>query len=256
MIPTMNTKNKTYHVLSARSDATYRGPAPKNGFTLIELLTVIAIIGILASILIPVTGQVREQARRSVCQSNIRQQLTAFFVYAEEHGDESYWETHPTNPIGADNMPESIYPVYVDDVSLFICPSTKNVIRMDRMDRRTGLLIDLASNAAHREDSSGGHSYEYFGAYQRGAHGFAGSGVIKKPSTVLGMESQIVLIVDGDDHGINNCPTEMNNHGSAGWNWGFADGHVEWVTREDTAQKLWDSYMTSGTNCPPGVLRR
>ncbi|TVR53524.1 MAG: type II secretion system protein, partial [Puniceicoccaceae bacterium] len=42
------------------------------GFTLIELLAVIAIIGILVSILIPTLGTIRESARRSVCQSNIR----------------------------------------------------------------------------------------------------------------------------------------------------------------------------------------
>jgi prepilin-type N-terminal cleavage/methylation domain-containing protein len=48
-------------------------PQRSQAFTLIELLTVIAIIGILAAILIPVVGQVREQARSSVCQSNLRQ---------------------------------------------------------------------------------------------------------------------------------------------------------------------------------------
>lgn len=44
-----------------------------SAFTLIELLTVIAIIGILAAILIPVVGQVRESARNSQCISNLRQ---------------------------------------------------------------------------------------------------------------------------------------------------------------------------------------
>jgi prepilin-type N-terminal cleavage/methylation domain-containing protein len=43
------------------------------GFTLIELLVVIAIIAILASILFPVFARARENARRSSCQSNLKQ---------------------------------------------------------------------------------------------------------------------------------------------------------------------------------------
>ncbi len=50
-----------------------RTERPASAFTLIELLVVIAIIAILAAILFPVFARARENARRSSCQSNLKQ---------------------------------------------------------------------------------------------------------------------------------------------------------------------------------------
>ncbi|MFH1613582.1 MAG: prepilin-type N-terminal cleavage/methylation domain-containing protein [Planctomycetota bacterium] len=45
----------------------------KRAFTLVELLVVIAIIALLLSILVPTLNRVREQTRRVVCASNLKQ---------------------------------------------------------------------------------------------------------------------------------------------------------------------------------------
>src|SRR5690606_19772327 len=72
-------------------DLLHRGysstPSKSQAFTLIELLTVIAVIGILAALLIPVVGMAREHARRATCKSNLREIYTAIVMLAEDYHD-------------------------------------------------------------------------------------------------------------------------------------------------------------------------
>ena len=59
----------------------------RNGFTLIELLVVISIIALLMSIMMPALSRAREQGRKIVCQSNLRQQGLASILYSEANND-------------------------------------------------------------------------------------------------------------------------------------------------------------------------
>ena len=54
----------------------------KNFFTLIELLIVVAIIGILVSLLMPSLNKAKEKAKIAVCLSNHRQLAVAYHLYA------------------------------------------------------------------------------------------------------------------------------------------------------------------------------
>ena len=95
------------------------------GFTLIELLVVIAIIAILAAILFPVFARARENARRSSCQSNLKQIGLGVSQYTQDY-DEYYpmnrhnWNLDGTG--GTTGYAQMIQP-YIKSRQLFKCPS-------------------------------------------------------------------------------------------------------------------------------------
>jgi prepilin-type N-terminal cleavage/methylation domain-containing protein len=62
-------------------------PTAKRGFTLIELLVVIAIIAILAALLLPALVTAKEKARRTGCQSGLRQLSLALQMYGNDNAD-------------------------------------------------------------------------------------------------------------------------------------------------------------------------
>lgn len=70
---------------SARPGRPLASPRCAQGFTLVELLTVIAIVGLLLALLLPVIGRAVEASRRSACASNLSQIQKAATVYTSDN---------------------------------------------------------------------------------------------------------------------------------------------------------------------------
>jgi prepilin-type processing-associated H-X9-DG protein len=92
-------------------------------------LVVIAIIAILAAILFPVFARARENARRSSCQSNLKQIGLGIMQYAQDYDERLVQESVATTtplPNGSAtsyNLWHHMIHPYIKSVQIFNCPS-------------------------------------------------------------------------------------------------------------------------------------
>ena len=81
---------KKSHLCCNRADVTKKpahGQVKLNSFTLIELLVVIAIIAILAAMLLPALGAVKETSKTATCQNNLKQWGIGLNLYSDMFND-------------------------------------------------------------------------------------------------------------------------------------------------------------------------
>lgn len=95
-----------------------RAIVTRGGFTLVELLVVVAIIGTLVGLLLPAVQSARESARRTECQSNLKQMSLGLLNYAETNKSfpPSYTDNNPAwnSSIAADqNLPALAWSSYL-----------------------------------------------------------------------------------------------------------------------------------------------
>ena len=179
-----------------------------SAFTLIELLVVIAIIAILAAILFPVFARARENARRSSCQSNLKQVALGFKQYIQD-----YDEKYPLANAGSTNATGwaiQIQP-YLKSSQIFQCPSEP-----------TAPFNTDPTNANY---GNSGYSDYYYNYNLRNGPNEASLDFIS--NTILngdGPSTDAASTRSADP--LNTVSTARHLEGN---NYSYTDGHVKWL---------------------------
>ena len=231
----------------------------RRGFTLIELLVVIAIIAILAAILFPVFAKAREKARQSSCSSNVKQLSLGVMQYAQDYDETlpAWARWYPSRGNAGDGFgdatctspqspPLAIYP-YVKNVQLYVCPSGGSPARADGYStyETHWVFPGCASNGYGFRDLLFGaavttapapvklatldHPSETI-AVGDSAHMFGGKGALCWSNTCCDGGGTAASPLDGTDSAGNGTDDGKYARHNAGENYGFADGHVKWVS--------------------------
>lgn len=139
-----------------------------HAFTLVELLTVIAVLGILAAILIPVVGSMRDKSNTARCLSNLRELGKGFSTYSNEKGGKIpyqqggsslTWHVEIAPYVGIGDTVEDANGLLYDNrgkrpLGVFACPASESVTRSGNYsDYGMNFLIGDQANAGHIQKS-------------------------------------------------------------------------------------------------------
>lgn len=235
----------------------------KPGFTLIELLVVIAIIALLAAILFPVFARARENARRSSCQSNLKQIGIGLMQYVQDNDERYPYRYYAETGWNCNSQPEGcwfygsntgnrawgevIYP-YIKSKQVFICPSgirnaygAGNLPAGGHYGANQSIMIDpdpvagVPKPARHQSQFASVASVyaildfgQFIASYYPVANTMSQSNYLPGQGEVTGLS---VAGVDTNNDTGSRTDAQSGRH-FTGVNICFADGHVKWFNSQ------------------------
>jgi prepilin-type N-terminal cleavage/methylation domain-containing protein len=131
----------------------------RRGFTLIELMVVIAIIGILAGIALPVLDRVKSGANRTKCITNLKNIGVAVSQWNASFGKRMNWPSSDQKPLGYDYATQDYNLRYMEclyqgsnpileSTELLSCPSNSDDIpNVFEMPRAPNWNFDIGKSA-------------------------------------------------------------------------------------------------------------
>ncbi|MFH1500147.1 MAG: prepilin-type N-terminal cleavage/methylation domain-containing protein [Verrucomicrobiota bacterium] len=168
---------------------------PRHGFTLVELLTVIAIVGILASIIIVSIGKVRASARDTRCLSNLRQIGILFTLYRADNDNRLPVDIQVDQATNATRTWDNYLKDYLQNSStgaraadVFGCPSVVPDANTLSVQSSYGINYHLGSNQTPR---------------------------LKIPFTSIARPSETFLVTDSDDRAFRRDSQSLMQNGNS-----------------------------------------
>ncbi len=121
------------------------------GFSLVELLVTITVIGVLAALLFPAIGVIREKGNRTRCMNNLRQITQAGILFSTEHGGNLPYKFTWAYSNTASEYDGGELWEYLGKTNILVCPCDKEMrTRLCDAGRLSSYVINALSNSTSR----------------------------------------------------------------------------------------------------------